>query len=103
MSMAAGPDGEREGGGAGAAAAIQRSFLRFFKEFNYARIGLSCKLRNGSCAMDGVESTQSGYIIVKGSGIPAITVMGYNRTVSWGELLERIKRVTSGNASPVIK
>lgn len=90
-------------GGAGAAAAIQRSFLRFFKEFNYARIGLSCKLRNGVCAMDGVESTQSGYVIVKGSGIPAITVLGYNRSVSWGELLERIKRVTQGNASPVIK
>lgn len=90
-------------GGAGAAAAIQRSFLRFFKEFNYSKIGLSCKLRNGICAMDGVESTQSGYVIVKGSGIPAITVLGYNRNVSWGELLERIKRVTAGNASPVIK
>ncbi len=90
-------------GGAGAAAAIQRSFLRFFKEFNYAKIGLSCKLRNGVCAMDGVESTNSGYVIVKGSGIPAITVLGYNRSVSWGELLGRIKRVTQGNASPVIK
>lgn len=90
-------------GGAGAAAAIQRSFLRFFKEFNYAKIGLSCKLRNGVCAMDGVESTHSGYVIVKGSGIPAITVLGYNRSVSWGELLGRIKRVTQGNASPVIK
>ncbi len=90
-------------GGAGAAAAIQRSFLRFFKEFNYAKIGLSCKLRNGVCAMDGVEPAQSGYVIVKGSGIPAITVLGYNRSVSWGELLERIRRVTAGNASPVIK
>ena len=53
--------------------------------------------------MDGVESTNSGYVIVKGSGIPAITVLGYNRSVSWGELLGRIKRVTQGNASPVIK
>lgn len=90
-------------GGAGAAAAIQRSFLRFFKEFNYARIGLSCTLRNGVCDMDGVEKAQSGYVIVKGSGIPAITVLGYNRSVSWGELLDRIKRITAGNASPVIK
>lgn len=90
-------------GGAGAAAAIQRSFLRFFKEFNYARIGLSCRLRNGVCAMDGVEPAQSGYVIVKGSGIPAITVLGYNRSVSWGELLDRLKRITAGNASPVIK
>jgi hypothetical protein len=89
-------------GGAGAAAALQRSFLRFFREFNYARIGLSCKLRNGVCVMDGVEPAQGGYVIVKGSGIPAITVLGYNRQVSWTELVERLKRVTAGNA-PVIE
>lgn len=90
-------------GGAGAAAAIQRSFLRFLNDFNYGKIGLSCKLRNGVCAMDGVESTKSGYVIVKGSGIPAITVLGYNRSVSWGELLERLQRITQGNAKPVIR
>lgn len=90
-------------GGAGAAAAIQRSFLRFLNDFNYGKIGLSCKLRNGVCAMDGVEPAQSGYVIVKGSSIPAITVLGYNRSVSWGELLERVQRITQGNAKPVIK
>ena len=90
-------------GGAGAAAAIQRSFLRFFKEFNYDRIGLSCRLRNGICAMDGVEPAQGGYVIVKGSGIPAITVLGYNRNVSWGELLERVQRITQGNVKPIVK
>ena len=89
-------------GGAGAAAAIQRSFLRFFKEFNYEKIGLSCRLRNDICQMDGVESTPQGYIIVKGSGVPSITVMGYNHSVSWGELLSRIKRITDGNTKPII-
>jgi hypothetical protein len=89
-------------GGAGATAAIQRSFLRFFKEFNYASMGLSCKLRQGVCEMNGIEPTQSGFVIVKGSGIPAITVLGYNRNVSWGELLERVQRITQGN-KPVIK
>ncbi len=90
-------------GGAGAAAAIQHSFLRFFKEFNYEKIGLTCKLRNDKCEMGGIESTPQGYIIVKGSGVPSITVMGYNHDVSWGELLARIKRITSGNSKPVIK
>lgn len=89
-------------GGGGAAAAIQRSFLRFFKQFNYGKMGLSCRLRNDICEMGGVESTPHGYIIVKGSGIPAITVMGYNQTVGWSELLSRIKRVTEGNAKAVI-
>ena len=89
-------------GGGGAAAAVQRSFLRFFEQFNYGKMGLSCKLRNDICEMGGIESTLQGYVIVKGSGIPSITVMGYNKTVGWGELLERIKRVTDGNSKAII-
>ncbi|HSH54345.1 MAG TPA: hypothetical protein VK967_04885 [Methylotenera sp.] len=90
-------------GGAGAAAAVQRSFLRFFEEFNYSKMGLSCKLRNDICIMGGIESTPQGYVIVKGSGIPAITVMGYNQTVGWAELISRIKRVTDGNTKAIVK
>jgi hypothetical protein len=90
-------------GGAGAAAAIQRSFLGFFEQFGYDRIGLSCALRNGVCLMDGVEPASNGYVIVKGGGIPAISVIGYNRQVSWDELLERLKRVTQKNVKPVIQ
>jgi len=91
-------------GGAGAAAAIQRSYLRFFENFGYDRIGWSCKLRNGVCAMGGVDNGNGGaYAIVKGGGIPAITVMGYNRSVSWDELLTRLKRVTQGNMQAVVK
>lgn len=90
-------------GGAGAAAAIQRSFLSFFEQFGYERIGLSCALRNGVCLMDGVEPAPHGYVIVQGGGIPAISVIGYNRQVSWDELLERLKRVTQKNVKPVIQ
>lgn len=90
-------------GGGGAAAAVQRSFLRFFEQFNYGKMGLSCRLRNDICAMGGIESTSHGYVIVKGSGIPAITVMGYNETVGWSELLARIKRVTDGNSKAIVK
>ncbi|MGB7816577.1 MAG: hypothetical protein WBL28_09540 [Methylotenera sp.] len=90
-------------GGAGAAAAIQRSFLRFFKQFNYEKMGLSCKLSNDVCEMSGIGSTPGGYVIVKGSGIPAITVLGYNETVSWTDLLGRIKRVIDGNTKAIVK
>lgn len=90
-------------GGAGAAAAIQRSFLRFFDDFNYSDIGLSCKLRGEVCEMGGVTSTPQGYVIVKGSGIPAITVLGYNDKVSWNELLTRLKRVTTGNTKAIVR
>lgn len=90
-------------GGAGAAAAIQRSFLRFFKQFNYEKMGLSCKLRDDVCEMNGIGSTPGGYVIVKGSGIPAITVLGYNETVSWADLLGRIKRVIDSNTKAIVK
>lgn len=90
-------------GGAGAAAAIQRSFLSFFEQFGYERIGFSCTLRNGVCLMDGIEAAPQGYVIVKGGGVPAINVIGYNRRVSWEDLLERLQRITQKNVTPVIQ
>ena len=90
-------------GGEGTAAALQRTFLRFFDEFNYEKIGISCKLRNDICQMGGVESTPGGYIIVKGSGIPAVNVNGYNTRVSLDDLLSRIKRITDSNSKVIVK
>lgn len=89
-------------GGAGGAAAIQRSFLRFFDQFGYRRIGLSCRLARGVCAMEGVSEAPNGYVIVEGGGIPALTVMGYNRTVDWDELLARLQRATQGG-KPIVQ
>jgi len=60
-------------------------------------------LRNDVCEMSGIESTPGGYVIVKGSGIPAITVLGYNKTVSWSELVDRIKHVIDGNSKLIVK
>ena len=60
--------------------------------------------RSGVCTMGGIdEANQGTYTLVHGGGIPAISVMGYNRSVSWGELTTRLKRVTQGNAAPIIK
>jgi hypothetical protein len=47
--------------------------------------------------MEGIADSGQGYTIVKGGGIPAITVLGYNRSVGWDELITRLKRVTEGN------
>jgi hypothetical protein len=72
-------------------------------DFGYERIGLSCVLRRGVCAMDGVQRKNGGYVIVEGGGIPAITVMGYNRAVGWNELLTRLKRVVQSNTQMVVQ
>lgn len=90
-------------GGAGTAAALQRTFLRFFKQFNYEKIGISCKLRRDICEMGGVESTEDGYIIVKGSGLPAVNVNGYTKYVSLSDLIARIKRITDSNSEVIVK
>jgi hypothetical protein len=90
-------------GGAGAAAALQRTFLRFFDQFGYARIGLSCRLENDVCEMDGIRRVGEGFVIVEGGGIPAVTVVGYNRRVDWPELIDRLRRVTQDNLKPIVK
>lgn len=88
-------------GGAGGVAALQRSFLRIFENFGYERIGLSCALHNDICTMAGAEDNGNAYTIVKGGGIPAITVMGYNRKVDWSELITRLKRVLQDNKAVI--
>jgi hypothetical protein len=90
-------------GGAGAAAAIQRSVLRFFEEFGYDKLGLTCKLTASVCEMGGVESAPQGYVLVKGGGVPAISVLGYNRRVSWQELVRRVTAAVESNEKPIIK
>lgn len=91
-------------GGESAVTAIQKSFLGMFEQFRYAEIGWGCRLRGHICYMSGIESASrddTGYVLVKGSGIPAITITGYNPEVDWLELLKRLGRaIESGH--PVI-
>lgn len=92
-------------GGGGAMAAVQGSVLRFFQDFGYRRIGISCHLENGVCRMGGIEGLDrnGGYAIVEGGGIPALTVIGYNRNVHWDELIGRLQAAIGSSARPVIK
>jgi hypothetical protein len=90
-------------GGASAAAAVQRLFLRFFDEFDYDKLGWSCRLEKGVCRMGGVENTAQGYVIVKGDSIPRLDVLGYNREVNWEILLERVKRIVQDNVRAVVQ
>lgn len=102
-------------GGAGAMAAIQRSLLGVFETFGYREIGLGCRLVRGVCYMRGLESLdeEAGdaavvadgrpFTIVRGGGVPALNVIGYNRRVDWQELIDRLRRVIASNTAPVIE
>jgi hypothetical protein len=87
----------------GARAVLSSTFLRFFEEFSYARLGLRCRLRRGICEMGGVAPAASGYYIVEGGGMPPrVDVVGFNRRVDWRTLLERLQAVT-GSPGPIIR
>ena len=78
-------------------------FLRVFEEFSYRRLGISCRLHNGVCEMDGVAPAERGYYIVEGGGLPPrIDVLGFNRRVDWEVLLNRVQQVVS-TEGPVIR
>ncbi|MGH8249647.1 MAG: hypothetical protein ACREVI_02940 [Steroidobacteraceae bacterium] len=81
------------GSGGGVAAALQGGFLKFFDDFGYDRLGLSCRLANDVCMMGGVEPVGSGYYIVKGKGLPRIDVIGSQKRVAWTTLVRQLGAV----------
>jgi hypothetical protein len=81
--------------GGGVGGALSRTFLGVFEEFPYDKIGLSCRLENGVCAMGGVAPAANGYYLVKGRFLPPrIDVVGYANQVDWHTLIDRLKSVT---------
>ncbi|MEO1767830.1 hypothetical protein [Thiobacter aerophilum] len=89
-------------GGGSASAALQKSFLRLFEDFRYRRIGLAGRLERNVLTLSGLAARDGGFLIVEGGGIPALSVIGYNRQVDWNELVKRLARIRQG-AAPVVK
>jgi hypothetical protein len=90
------------GGGAGVTAALSSGFLRFFDDFNYDRLGLSCRLENDVCAMEGVApAPNGGYYLVKGKGLPRIDVIGSSRRVDWPRLVQQLIAATKSGGPSV--
>ena len=89
-------------GGSGLMAGLQNQVLKIFDDFGYEKIGISCKLKDNICTMDGIGSAGDGYTIVAGGGLPRIQVVGFRRRVDWPTLVSRLKAATEGQA-PVIQ
>ena len=83
------------GGGGGVVQALQSGVLKFFDDYSYDRLGISCKLRDDVCEMSGIEPSGVGYYIVKGAGIPRIDIVGNSGRVRWSQLLSSIPTDTS--------
>ncbi len=89
-------------GGAGMSGALARSFMRFFEEFGYKRIGIGCRLSNGVCDMVGAGPAKQGYYLVEGSGLPRIDIIGFNTTADWDGLVEQLKQIVA-SGPPMIE
>jgi hypothetical protein len=89
-------------GGSGVSGALSRSFLRFFEEFGYDRLGITCRLKNGVCEMGGVGPAKQGYYLVKGGGVPRIDIVGFNRRIDWELLVQKLVEITE-SGDPVIQ
>ncbi|MFC5569493.1 hypothetical protein ACFPN1_05355 [Lysobacter yangpyeongensis] len=90
-------------GDASFAGSLQASLIGLFDDFGYSRIGISCRLADDVCNMDGLGSAGRGFIIVAGAGLPRLTVVGFNRRVDWPTLVERLGAVGKGDVKPVVE
>ncbi len=79
------------GGGEGISGFFQGMFLRLFKTFSYRQLGMGIDLDNGIAELSGVGTENGGFVILQGQGLPRVDIVGYNRRVSWDELLARLK------------
>jgi hypothetical protein len=79
------------GGGGGVASVMQSPFLKFFDDFGYDRLGLSCRLRNDICQMAGVGTVNGGFYILKGQGVPRIDIIGNNPLVDWPRFISQVR------------
>ncbi len=78
------------GGGGGVVKALQSGAFKMFDEYDYARLGLRCKLSNEVCQMSGVEQAGIGYYILQGKGLPHIDIIGNAGRVNWRQLVSQI-------------
>jgi hypothetical protein len=82
-------------GGGGVGGVLSRSMLRIFEDFPYDKLGISCRLENGTCEMGGVAPAANGYYIVKGRFLPPrLDVIGYADRVNWRSLVAQLVAVT---------
>lgn len=82
----------------GVGGSLSRTYLSFFKEFSYSRIGINIKLKDGECIITGIEPAANGYYIVKGSFIPRIDIVGHKSQVSWTDLVSQVKGAIKSGA-----
>ncbi|GAA5010501.1 hypothetical protein FNZ56_01460 [Pseudoluteimonas lycopersici] len=95
-------------GDASFVSSLQGKLIGLFDDFGYANLGISCRLANEVCDMGGLGNSPrsqaaNSFTIVEGSGLPRLDVVGFNRSVDWPTLVERLEAVGKGDVKPVVE
>ena len=94
--------GEGAATGAGASA-IRRAPARAFGGFGYSRIAFGCTLKDGVCLLDGVAREGDGIVLMQGSGMPSVSIIGYNRRIDWEALVARLREKIAGRPGIILE
>ncbi len=81
--------------GSGASPSIfGRGVYRLFKEYRYAKLGFSGRLRNDNFTLRGIVREGDLEYLVRGGVLPPkVNVINYTQEISFREMLKRLKRV----------
>jgi hypothetical protein len=96
----------RIGGGASPFRGLAGAFVSFFRELPYEKIGISAVLENDVFRINGtIRENDKEYLIKKGgfSGVDVIIEGSGSNTISFKDMVRRIKRVTDSEEGPVIE
>ncbi len=85
-------------GGGSATTLLTGPVLRLFNNFSYRRLGFGCELKNNICRIRGVDEQDDGVVLMEGAGIPKISILAYNRSVDWPQLLAELTALTGGES-----
>ncbi len=71
----------------------------------YDRIGLGAVLRDGVCTLSGIpgHDTDDRILIMEGSGMPSVDIIGYNRRIDWPALVARFREVVAGRQGLLVE
>lgn len=88
---------------AGGTGALVGQFVRFLNSFPYEQLGFNGVLNNGVLTLQGFENHKSGgFYLLKGSAIPRLDIIAFQRRVDFRELLKRLKSLEQTD-SPIIE
>lgn len=96
----------RIGGGASPFSGLTGAFVSFFRELPYEKIGVKASLENDVFRINGtIRENGKEYLIKKGgfSGVDVIIGTPGSNTISFKDMLRRIKRITSSHESTVVE